>query len=211
MEITPEIQAAIDVAVETATKKLNDKNAELLGENKKLKTAKTAAEEAAEAAAAEAAEKSGDIDSVKAQLTSQHEKALKQLQAELAASNDRLSSMSREATLNDALTAANVMPQHAPLLKAFLASNAKFENGEWTVEGVSLSDHAASYLKSTAAADYIAAPANSGAGATGSTAKASQQINTLDALMALAKENPSALANANVAPELASAAKGLNP
>lgn len=203
MEITPEIQAAIDAAVETATKKLNDKNAELRDENRTLKTAKTAAEQAAESAAQEAAEKSGNVDSVKAQLTAQHEKALKLVQDELSATNARLSSMTREATLNEALTAANVRPQDVPLVKAYLASNAKYENGEWSVEGTALRDHADAWLKSKDAAHYIAAPANSGAGATGSNATAaSPVIKTIDEYTRLALDNPEGAKSATLDPSL---------
>ncbi|THD35706.1 MAG: hypothetical protein E7773_10185 [Sphingomonas sp.] len=212
MEITPEIQAAIDAAVAEATKKLNDKNAQLLSEKKKLAQEKTDAEAALEQATTEAAEKSGNIDTVKANLSKQHEAELTKLRNELATTSERLSSMTRETTLNEALTAANVLPSAMPLVKAFLASNAKFENGEWSVEGVSLRDHADTWLKSADAAHYVAAPANSGAGATGSTAKAgAQPIKSLDEVMKLAKENPSALASANLAPELEYIRKGLNP
>lgn len=168
-EITPELQALIEQAVEAATAGLKTKRDELLDENRKLKAAKKDAEDKADSAATEAAEKNGDIDS----LNKQHEKALKAIADERDAANKQLKTLLVDNAISKALVDGNVPAHfHAPL-SAMFRSNTEIEDGKAMREGVELLDSVKTFLSGDAGKHYVMAPMNSGAGATGSTATGS--------------------------------------
>lgn len=132
------------------------------------------------------------------------QRTIDKLTADLSAANNDLSTLKIDNVIGEAITKNGVMPHHADILSTFLRNGAKMENGEATVNGIPLSDHLSTFFSSDAAKHYIAAPANSGAGAMGSTnTAATGPIKDVNAFMKLAKENPEAAKAANVDPSIA--------
>jgi hypothetical protein len=167
-----ETKKAIAEAVAEATKGLKDKNAELIGEVRTLKQEKQDALDAAEEAANEAATKKGDVDAIRASLEKKHAAELKKLTDQLNTVNDELSTLKIDNVITGEITKAGVLPHHADILTTFLKAGVKMEGGEALKDGVPLADHLKGFFSSDAAKHYVAAPANSGAGAIGSTASA---------------------------------------
>lgn len=168
-----ETKKAIADAVAEATKGLKDKNAELIGEVRTLKQEKQDALDAAEEAANEAATKAGDVEAIKAALEKKHNAELKKLNDQLGNLNRDISAYKIDAVISAEIAKAGIMPDATDWVMRALKAGATIENGEAMVEGVPLLDHIGSFMKSPAAQLVIAAPQNSGAGATGSTANAS--------------------------------------
>jgi len=84
----------------------------------------------------------------------------------------QLATLKIDNVINEQIAKAGVLPHHAPILATFLRNGATMENGEAVVGGKPLTDHLTEFFSSEAAKHYVAAPANSGAGATGSTTSA---------------------------------------
>lgn len=191
-------------AIETMKADHEAEKASILKKNKELiereKLAKTKADEAAaaaEEAATEAASKAGDVTALRTQLETKHTAELKKLADQLSLANADVAKFKIDAVISDNIAKAGVLPQHTDILTTFLKNGAKMENGEATVDGVPLSDHISTFFASDAAKHYIAAPQNSGSGATGSTANASNHGFTKEnikgregELMALEITNP---------------------
>lgn len=172
-DITPEVQAAIDAAVDAATAGLKTKNAELISEVRTLKGAKKEAEEAAEAASQEAAEKSGDIEAIKRELTKAHEKALAAITSERDAANAQLKTLLIDNAISKALVDGNVPAHFHDPLSAMFRANAELKDGQAMRGDEALLDSITGFLGSDLGKHYVLAPQNSGAGATGSTATGS--------------------------------------
>lgn len=168
MEITEEMQAAIDAAVEAATEKLKTKNSELIAEVRTLKTAKTAAEQAAEDAAEQAATKAGDVEAIKTQLNTKHASAITALEAKLTAVNENYAKLVIDDAIMSNMVAANVPAHlHAPL-KAFFKSDAKLgDDGVAMIGDTTLADYLPAYFQSDEGKSYTLAPQNVGTGVTG--------------------------------------------
>lgn len=173
IEITPEIQALIDAAIEKTAqeyKGLKEKNTELLG---KLKEKQTYAEQMAEAkekAELEALEKAGNIDAVKKQI---EEKFAKQLAEKDSAVNDYKAKL-QKLVIEDGLTATlaktGVAPQYMDAAKALLKNSAQFDIGDDLTAKVGdapLSDFVVKWATSDAGKHFLAAPLNAGSGAKG--------------------------------------------
>lgn len=182
------MKKAIADAVAEATKGLKDKNAELIGEVRTLKQEKQDALEAADEAANDAAAKSGDVEALKASLEKKHAADLKKLNDQLGKMTTDLSALKIDAVISAEIAKAGVLPIHADILTTFLKAGATMENGEATVNGVALGDHLSNFFSSDAAKHYVAAPANSGAGATGSTTNASAHGCTKENIRTAQKE-----------------------
>lgn len=166
-----EMKAAIAAAIAEETKGLKAKNSELLATIKGLQADKTAAEEAAEEAAAEAAAKAGDVDAVTKSLTKKFEAQIAKLTADRDAANGQLNTLLIDNQISQAIATNNV-PAHAQrALSLLLRDGAAVKNGEAFVGDVSLSDHIGAFFASDEGKHWLPAPANSGAGATGSSAK----------------------------------------
>jgi hypothetical protein len=196
-----ETKKAIADAVADATKALKDKNAELIGEVRKLKSDKETAEAAAEEAANEAATKTGDIEAIKASLTKKHDAEIKKLTDQLTRLNGDLSAVKIDAVISAEIAKAGVLPHHADILTTFLKAGATMKDGEAVVGDKALNDHLNDFFASDAAKHYVAAPQNSGAGAMGSTTGASnthgftKETLTLTAFSKIANEKGSDVAN----------------
>lgn len=163
-------------ALETAQQSiaaLEKTNKDLKAEKALEKKKAEEAEEAREEASRIANEKSGDIEKIKADLQRQHTRDLKKLTDQLATKTAKLETLLIDNTINESLTANNVLPHFAPAVRAMLKAGAKMdEHGDVTVDGVSFSDRLSEFYSSPDARHYVAAPANNGGGAQGSTAKA---------------------------------------
>lgn len=167
-----ELQADLEKALASIAK-LETKNSELIDREKKAKSAADAAEEAAEAAAAEAAAKAGDVDAVTKSLTKKFEAQIAKLTADRDAATGQLQTLLIDNTVTQALASNNV-PAHAQrALSLLLREGAEVKGSEAFVGDVSLSDHISTFFSSDEGKHWLPAPANSGAGATGSSAKAS--------------------------------------
>jgi hypothetical protein len=182
-----------------------------LGEKNKANAAAKAAQEAADQAAQDAAEKSGDIETLKASLEKKHKADLQKLTDANSAYETRLSELLIDNAVKTALTTYGVPPELARGATLLMKDGVKMVNGEAMVGEVPFGDHLEAWSKSAEAKHYIAAPNNTGAGATGSTAKAnalSKPPETADewsTYMKLANENPaqaSSLADQWGRPEL---------
>lgn len=171
MEITPEIQEAIDAAVEAATTGLKSKNTELLGELKK-------ARKAGEITPEQLAEVEEQRDKLQSDLATAH-KELKKANATVEQSTKALqteSAFTQNLLIENGLTAELTKNQitNPALLKAAIAlhkSNIKVEaDGDNRV--AKYGDKAmADAIKEWAASDdgkhFVTAPSNNGGGATG--------------------------------------------
>lgn len=169
-----ELTAALEKA-NASIEKLTTKNSELIDREKKAKATADEAEDAREEASRIANEKSGDIEKIKADLQRQHTRDLKKLTDQLATKTAKLETLLIDNTINESLTANNVLPHFAPAVRAMLKAGAKMdEHGDVTVDGVSFADRLAEFYSSPDARHYVAAPVNNGGGAQGSTAKAAK-------------------------------------
>ena len=206
MKTLEEALAAIEemkTAHDEEKERLKTKNKELVDREK---SAKTLADEAADRAAeAErlAAEKSGDTTKLTESLNKKHAAELKKLTDANTAYETRLASLLIDNTINEAIAKNGVLPQYAPAVTALLKSGAKMENGEAFTNGVPLAEHVTSFFTGDEGRYFVAAPANSGGGAQGSTAKPATAITSVSEFMKLAKENPAAAASANLDPSIA--------
>ncbi|MGA1850472.1 hypothetical protein VH570_06500 [Sphingobium sp. HT1-2] len=165
-----EMQAAIDAAVDKATKGLKDKVSELHSVNKALKDEAQAAKDAAEQAEHDAAEKSTNVEDVKRS----YDAKLKKLQADLDASTATVKTMLIDNAIATKIGEAGVFPHFTRAVTAMLKADAIVKNGEAMVGDVPLSDYISGFLVSDEGKHFVAAPQNGGAGATGSTAKSSE-------------------------------------
>ncbi|MGJ8480846.1 hypothetical protein [Sphingobium yanoikuyae] len=163
-----EMQAAIDAAVDKATKGLKDKVSELHSVNKALKDEAQAAKDAAEQAEHDAAEKSNSVEDVRRS----YDAKLKKLQDTIDTRDKTLATMLIDNAISTKLGEAGVFPWASEAVSALMKAGAVVKDGQAMVGDVPLADHIATYLGSDAGKNYVAAPANGGAGATGSTAKA---------------------------------------
>lgn len=205
-----EMQAAIDAAVDKATKGLKDKVSELHSVNKALKDEAQAAKDAAEQAEHDAAEKSSSVEDVRRS----YDAKLKKLQDTIDARDKTLNTMLIDTAISTKLGEAGVFPWASEAVSALMKAGAVVRDGQAMVGDVPLADHIAAYLGSDAGKNYVAAPANGGAGATGSTAKSSkftkppETAEEWDRFMKLSASSPAetnALADAWGRPDLKSA------
>lgn len=205
-----EMQAAIDAAVDKATKGLKDKVSELHSVNKALKDEAQAAKDAAEQAEHDAAEKSNSVDDVRRS----YDAKLKKLQDTIDARDKTLNTMLIDTAIATKIGEAGVFPHFAKAVTAMLKADAVVKNGEAMVGDVPLADYISGFLVSDEGKHFVAAPANGGAGATGSTAKSSkftkppETADEWDRFMKASAANPAetnALADAWGRPDLKSA------
>lgn len=138
-----------------------------LGEKNKANAAAKAAQDAADEAAAEALAKTGDIEAIKSQLETKHNKALKALQDQLDSSTQKLSGMLIDDTITKSLVDNNVPKHmHAPLAAMF-KMNSKLNDGVAMFGDTPLADHLPAYFKSDEGKAFVTAPVNVGTGSTG--------------------------------------------
>lgn len=187
-----ELTAAIADAVEKATSGLKVKNAEILADNKKLKGSISTIESERDEAASRIADASGDIDAIKAS----HKKELDKLTLKITEQNTHLNTLLIDNAIASGLAEHKVSPKYHRAVTALLKAEAELKGTEAVVGDKSLADHLASYFASDDGRHFVDAPMNSGAGATGSTAKASawtkapETAEEFERYMKLANENP---------------------
>ncbi len=168
-----DLDAAIAKAVgplKESIDKLESKNAEIVGENRRLKRAGeikpedlAAAEERADKAEAALAEANKQVKT----LTAERDSAVKSLETEQGAARK----FALEAELASAIAEGNVVPALVPAFKAMIAQNAKADlvDGAYavTIGDKPARDHIKTFLESDDGKAFRAAPVNSGGGAQG--------------------------------------------
>lgn len=178
---TEEGKAELQKLIDAQTAGLKSKNEELLGDQKKLKAdmktfqdkldSITREKDEAEAAAAT---KSGDIETIKANLTKAHTKEKETLTTERDSLKGQLNQVLIDKGLTEALVAANVAPQHMKAVTAMIKAEAK---GEIVTEndtpiakfnGKTIKDYVSDWSQSDEGKHYVAAQQNGGGGAGGS-------------------------------------------
>ncbi len=179
MEITPEIQAAIDAAVEAATGGLKTKNQELLDKNKKLMKGQ-------EIDPQTVVDLEAQVDKLQAELvTSQKSaketgKSLETLQTQLKAETGFTQKLLIDNGLTDELVKNGVAPQFLAATKAMFAGQAQIV-AEGDTRTAKIGDKSVSdFVKEWAASDdgkhFVKAPENSGGGSQGSGNGTTNQI-----------------------------------
>lgn len=201
-----QLDAAIEKAVgplKESVSKLESKNEELIGENRKLKRGAEIKPEDLEAAEQRADKAEGrikELESENKKLAGERDKAVKALETESGFTNKLLI----EDGLKSALIAAGVKDEdYLETLSARFSRDAKVE-----VEGDSrtakigdkaLADHIKEWAASDAGKKFVAAPANSGGGAGGGkTSTGSAKTMTRAAYDALDQQ-----AKADLGPQMA--------
>ena len=179
MEITPEIQAAIDAAVDAATGGLKTKNQELLDKNKKLMKGQ-------EIDPQTVVDLEAQVDKLQAELvTSQKSaketgKSLETLQTQLKAETRFTQKLLIDNGLTDELVKNGVAPQFLAATKAMFSSQAQIV-AEGDTRTAKIGDKSVSdFVKEWAASDdgkhFVKAPENSGGGSQGSGNGTTNQI-----------------------------------
>lgn len=168
-----ELAKIIEAAVGKATEGLKAKNAELLGNQKELKT-KLEEEAAAKAAAEEeAAKKSGDINKITEALEAKFQKELKARDDKLSAKDAALHKLLIDNGLTEALTKAGIAPQYLDATKALIQTQNKAEiveaGGTTTaqINGKAISEFVSEWSQGDNGKHFVAAQNNSGGSANG--------------------------------------------
>ena len=179
MEITPEIQAAIDAAVDLATSGLKTKNQELLDKNKKLMKGQ-------EIDPQTVVDLEAQVDKLQAELvTSQKSaketgKSLETLQTQLKAETGFTQKLLIDNGLTDELVKNGVAPQFLAATKAMFSSQAQIvAEGDTRVAKIgekSVSDFVKEWAASDDGKHFVKAPENSGGGSQGSGNGTTNQI-----------------------------------
>lgn len=186
LEITPEIQSAIDSAVEAATNRLQAKNTELLGEVKKLRKG----QEIDPQVVSELEAKLDEANTKLAEQTKVAKDALKTsetLKAQLQSESGYTQKLLVENGLNDALVGLGIKdPDYLAAAKAMFHGQAQvvIEGDNRTVKlgDKSLQDAMKEWGTTDAAKKFIAAPQNGGGGSQGGRgSNAGQKTVTRDA------------------------------
>lgn len=177
---TAEGKAELQKLIDAETKGLKDKNAELLGDVKKLKDASKGVQDqldelkaAKEAADEEAAAKTGDVEKIKQQLEAKHSKEMNALKEQISAKEGSLHKLLVENGLNEALAKVGVAPQYLEAAKALIQTKNKPEivdvdgNSTAKIAGKAISDFVTEWSQGDSGKHFVAAQHNSGGGASG--------------------------------------------
>ena len=179
MDITPEVQAAIDAAVETATSGLKTKNQELLDKNKKLMKGQEIDPQTVVDLEAQIDKLQSDL-AVSQKSAKESVKTLETLQGQLKAETGFTQKLLIDNGLTDELVKNGVAPQFLPAVKAMFAGQAQIV-AEGDTRTAKIGDKSVSdFVKEWAASDdgkhFVKAPENSGGGSQGSGNGTNQQI-----------------------------------
>ena len=166
----PDETAAALAKMQESIDRLEAKNAELIGENRRLKRAGeikpedlAAAEDRADKAEAALAEATKQVKT----LTTERDKAVQALEQESGAAR----SYALEAEITDAIAKGNVVPALVPALKAMVAQQAKADlvDGKYAVMigDKPARDYIGAFLDSDDGKHFKAAASNGGGGAPG--------------------------------------------
>ncbi len=170
MEITPEIQAAIDAAVEAATSGLKSKNQELLDKNKKLMKGQEIDPQTVVDLEAQIDKLQSDL-TVSQKSAKESVKTLEALQTQLKAETGFTQKLLIDNGLTDELVKNGVAAQFLPAAKAMFASQAQIvAEGETRIAKIgdkSVSDYVKDWAASDEGKHFVTAPANGGGGSQG--------------------------------------------
>jgi hypothetical protein len=179
MDITPEVQAAIDAAVEAATSGLKTKNQELLDKNKKLMKGQ-------EIDPQTVVDLEAQVDKLQSELSASQKsakesvKTLETLQGQLKAETGFTQKLLIDNGLTDELVKNGVAPQFLPAVKAMFAGQAQIvAEGDTRVAKIgdkSVSDFVKEWAVSDDGKHFVKAPENSGGGSQGSGNGTTNQI-----------------------------------
>lgn len=174
MDITPEIQAAIDAAVETATSGLKTKNQELIDKNKKLMKGQEIDPQTVVDLEAQIDKLTTDLSTAN-KSSKDSTKAFETLQAQLKAETGFTQKLLIDNGLTDELVKNGVAKQYLAATKAMFAGQAKIiTDGENRIAKIG-EKSVADFVKEWAATDegkyFITAPANGGGSHGGSVGK----------------------------------------
>ncbi len=171
MEITEEMQTAIDAAVEARvaeeTKGLKEKRDQVLKDNRELKNAKTAAEQAAADAVEESQRQAGDITALETTLKNKYNKEIEQLQADLKNVSDSYSKLVIDDQIMKTMVDANVPKHLHEPLKAMFKLKSEVKDGVAIYNDEPLATSLPAYFKTPEGMEYTTAPETVGTGATG--------------------------------------------
>jgi hypothetical protein len=171
MDITPEIQAAIDAAVEAATSGLKTKNQELLDKNKRLMKGQEIDPQTVVDLEAQVDKLQGEL-SASQKSAKESVKTLETLQGQLKAETGFTQKLLIDNGLTDELVKNGVAPQFLPAVKAMFAGQAQIV-AEGDTRTAKIGDKSVSdFVKEWAVSDdgkhFVKAPENSGGGSQGS-------------------------------------------
>lgn len=179
MDITPEVQAAIDAAVETATSGLKTKNQELIDKNKKLMKGQEIDPQTVVDLEAQIDKLQSDL-VVSQKSAKESVKTLETLQTQLKAETGFTQKLLIDNGLTDELVKNGVAPQFLPAVKAMFAGQAQIV-AEGDTRTAKIGDKSVSdFVKEWAASDdgkhFVKAPENGGGGSQGSGNGTNNQI-----------------------------------
>lgn len=177
---TEEGKAELQKIIDKETEGLKAKNAELLGNQKKLRDEMKAIQDqldeiadAKKKAEEEAALKSGDVDKIRKQLEEKNSKAVAELEAKLKEKDSTLHALLVDQGLTEALTKQGVAPQYLDAAKALIKTTNKAEitdseKGPVAMfDGKPLTDFVSEWSQGDQGKHFKAAPDNGGGGANG--------------------------------------------
>lgn len=164
--MTTELEKRIET-LEAALTKAEDEKKAALGEKFKATTALKKLQDDQEAA----------IEDAKAQTGTELDKALNEIKklqkqvTDLTGERDTFASdlktMRVDNEVKSAIAAANIRPELVPAVEALLLRNAKYEDGQATIDGKSICDHAKRFFTSKEGSYFVRAPESSGSASTG--------------------------------------------
>lgn len=175
-----EVDALIEAHTENEVKGLKSKNADLLGDKKKLKESESTLTERLEAlekdkedAETKALDKSGDIKAIKEQLQLKHDKEMEKVVGERDDAKGQLSKHVVSGGLTQALIKANVNPDMIDAATAVINQNFKGEvgNNDGTpfakFDGQAVNDFVADWAGTDSGKRFVLADKNNGGGSNG--------------------------------------------
>lgn len=191
MTLEEQLEAALaaNEKLTTSVEKLEAQNRKVLEEKKKAAAEADAARDAAEEAAAQAALKNGDVEAVKAA----HAKELKKLQEAIVAKDSQIATVLIDNAIQSSLVENGIAPAYHKAVTAMLKSEAQIVDGKAVIGDAPLTDHIKTFVTSDEGKHFVAATANSGAGATGSKATGAVMTKdnfSLTKFMEIAAKNP---------------------
>lgn len=179
MDITPEIQAVIDAAVNVEKAALQAKNQELIDKNKKLMKGQEIDPQTVVDLEAQVDKLQGELQASQ-KSAKESVKTLETLQGQLKAETGFTQKLLIDNGLTDELVKNGVAPQFLPAVKAMFAGQAQIV-AEGDTRTAKIGDKSVSdFVKEWAVSDdgkhFVKAPENSGGGSQGSGNGTNQQI-----------------------------------
>ena len=111
---------------------------------------------------------------LEASITKRFESQLNAANTKATGYEKQLETLLIDNAIATSLAKANVTPVLIDAATALMKSQAKLENGTATIDGNDVGDYIKTWAASDAGKHFVAAPVNSGGGATGSGAQASE-------------------------------------